>query len=163
MESRLKKIVSGILLVSLLTPSFAFADTTVPASQEPTIAPLNQGQPAPWPGVLLNAAAVGSVKFDKDHEKEKIDTAVQKAVSDVITQKSGEIDILKASFNSSLTQKDALIEEKDGQVKTVREENEKLRDELANAPNRTTWFGLGFIGGILVTVATAFAVSQVSK
>lgn len=162
MENNLKKLVSLVLLTTLLSPNVALADG--PATpQEPTIAPLNQGQPAPWPGVLLNAAAVGSVKFDRDHEQEKIDAAVQKAVSDVITQKSGEIDMLKVSFNSSLTQKDAILEEKEGQIKTFREENKKLRDDLANAPNRSTWFGLGFVGGILVTVATAFAVSQVSK
>jgi len=162
MESKLKKLVSVVLLTSLLCPNVALAENTA-APLEPTIAPLNQGQAAPWPGVLLNAPAVGSIKFDKDHEKEKIDAAVQKAVSDVITRKNGEMDTLKVSFSSNLVQKDALLEEKDGQIKTFRDENKKLRDELANAPNRSTWFGIGLVSGILVTVATAFAVGQVSK
>jgi hypothetical protein len=162
METNLKKLVSVILLASFLGPNVALAESTA-APLEPTIAPLNQGQTAPWPGVLLNAAAVGSIKFDKDNEKEKTDAVVQKAVSDVITQKNGELDMLKVSFNSSLAQKDALLEEKEGQIKTFRDENKKLRDEVANAPSRTTWFGLGLVSGILVTVATAFAMGQVSK
>lgn len=162
MESNFKKIVS-FLLLTFLCPNVAFAEKLSVTSSEPTIAPLNQGQAAPWPGVLLNATAVGSIKFDKDHEKEKIDAAVQKAVSDVTTQKNGEIDLLKSSFNSSLVQKDILLEEKEGQLKIFRDENKKLRDDLSNAPSLATWLGIGFASGILVTVATAFAVTQVSK
>lgn len=163
MGSNYRNIVSFVLLAVLLCPNVSFAENTVTTLQEPIIAPLDKGQAAPWPGVLLNSVAVGSIKFDKDHEKEKIDTEVQRAVSDVIARKNGELDMLKSSFNSSLIQKDALIEEKEGQIKTFREENKKLREELDNAPSRNTWFGIGFVSGILVTVATAFAVSQVSK
>lgn len=163
MKNNLKKFIAAVLISALIMPTFAFAKSPALTIQEPTIAPLDQGSPAPWPGVLLNAAAVGSVKFDKDHEKEKIETAVQKTVSDMIAQKSGEIDMLKVSFNSSLSQKDALIEEKDGQLKVFQEENKVLRDDLSRSSNSVTWLGFGFVGGILVTIATAFAVSQASK
>ena len=163
MENRFNRLVSVVLIAAMLTPSAAYSAEKVPAPQDPTIAPLDQGQPAPWPGALLNAAAVGSIKFDYDHEKDKIEAAVQKAVSDVTTQKSGEIDSLKATFNSSLIQKDAIIEEKDGQISMLDKENKKLRDEVANAPSRTTWFSLGFAGGIVFTVLTAFAIGQVAK
>lgn len=148
------------ILTIIFNHSLAFAETTV---DEPLIAPLKRGQQAPWPGVLLNAAAVGSIKFDKENEKEKIDTEVQKAVSDVLTRKNGELDILKVSLEGKIEQKDALLEEKEGQLSVFREENKSLREALTNAPNRSTWFGIGLISGILVTFTTVFAVSHVSN
>jgi hypothetical protein len=160
MESKTFKGIALVLIVTLISPN-AVRAAEVPI--EPTIAPLSCGQPAPWPGVLLNPAAVGSIKFDYDHEKEKIDAIVQKAVADVNAQKNGEIDILKASLKSDLTQKEAALEEKQGHITLLETENKKLRDEVANAPSRGTWFGLGFAGGIAFTVLTAFAIGQVVK
>jgi hypothetical protein len=160
MRSSLKKITAVVLLVSLTTPAYA---ATPQAPQEPTIAPLNANEPAPWPGVLLNAPAVASLKFDYDHEKEKIDVIVQKAVNDVLIKKNGELDKNKATCDSLLTQKDALLEEKEGNINLLKDENRALREEVANAPSRTTWFTLGAASGIVFTVLTAFAIGQVAK
>jgi hypothetical protein len=160
MRSSLKKITSVVLLVSFTTSAYA-APPQVP--QEPTIAPLNANEPAPWPGVLLNAPAVASLKFDYDHEKEKIDAIVQKAVNDVLIKKNGELDKNKATCDSLLTQKDALLEEKEGNIGLLKDENSALREEVANAPSRTTWFTLGAASGIVFTVLTAFAIGQVAK
>lgn len=156
---RSKKILSSILIVSLLQTSFSYAEVVTP--QDPTICPLSAGQAAPWPGVLLNAPAVASVKFDRDHTEERMKVAVDKAVADVLTQKNGEIDREKASCISNVAQKDAVIEELNGKTKIFEQENKKLREDLANSPNRTTWFSLGFAGGILFTIATAIAIGQV--
>lgn len=160
MESKTLKAIALVLITSLISPSIVSA-AEVPV--EPTIAPLSYGQPAPWPGVLLNPAAVGTIKFDYEHEKEKIDAIVQKAVADVNTQKNCEIDLLKSSIKSDLAQKDASLEEKQGHIDLLEKENKNLRDEVANAPSRGTWFGLGFAGGIAFTVLTAFAIGQVVK
>lgn len=160
MESRSFKTTSFVLIVTLILPTVSHA---ADALVEPTIAPLAQGQPAPWPGVLLNSAAVGSIKFDYDHEKEKIDAIVQKAVDDVNTKKNAEIDVLRSSFKSDLLQKDASLEEKEGHITLLETENKKLRDEVSNAPSRSTWFGFGLASGIAFTVLTAFAISQVVK
>ena len=161
MRSSLKKITSVLLLASLTTPVYAAPVQQAP--QDPTIAPLNANEPAPWPGVLLNAPAVASLKFDYDHEKEKIDAIVQKAVNDVLVQKNGELDKNKATCDSLLTQKDALLEEKEGNINLLKDENRALRNEVANAPSRTTWFTLGAASGIVFTVLTAFAIGQVAK
>lgn len=162
MESRFSRFVSVFLILSLLTPALANATDSV-AHQEPAIAPLAQGKPAPWPGVLLNAAAVGSISFDYDHENDKINAAVQKAISDITTQKSGELDSLKAAFNSNLVQKDALIEEKDANILVLNKENKILRDEVSNTPSTITWFGFGVASGIVLIVLTAFAIGQAVK
>jgi hypothetical protein len=62
-----------------------------------------------------------------------------------------------------LTQKDALLEEKEGNINLLKDENRALREEVANAPSRTTWFTLGAASGIVLTVLTAFAIGQVAK
>lgn len=162
MVSRFKKTVSVLLVVSLTTPGIA-SPFSLQAPQDPTIAPLDYNQPAPWPGVLLNAAAVGSLSFDYNHEKDKIDAIVQKAVNDTLIQKNGEIAQNKATCDSQLAQKDALIEEKNGNIVLLKDENKTLRDEIANAPNRTTWFSIGAVTGVVFTVLTAFAIGQVAK
>lgn len=156
---RSKSFLSSVLIVSLLHASFSYAEPVAP--QEPAICPLNAGQTAPWPGVLLNAPAVASVKFDHDHTEERTKIAVDKAVADVLTQKNGELDREKATCLSNVTQKDAFIEELNGKVKIFEQENKKLREDLANSPSRTTWFGLGAATGILFTIATAIAIGQV--
>jgi hypothetical protein len=149
----------ALILSALFLHSIALAE--IP--EEPTIAPLKKGQPAPWPGVLLNSSAVASIKFDKDTEKERIEAAVQRATSATLAQKNAELELLKVSLDSKISQKDALLEEKNEQLVIFREENKNLRDALSQAPNRTTWFGIGLVSGILVSLATVFAVSQASN
>jgi len=128
---------------------------------EPTIAPLDKGQPAPWAGVLLNASAVGSLKFDYENEKEKIDAIVQKAVNDVLITKNAEIEKEKASCTSIIKQKEAEIEEKTEKTNLLEKQNKKLSEDLLNSPSAVNWFSIGFAGGMAFTILTAFAVTQV--
>ena len=157
----MKKFIANLLIISFLVPSSAWA--TDPSSEEPMIAPLNQGQVAPFPGVLFNKPAAAKVTVEYKHEKSDVQVEVDKAVADVTARKDKELLDAAAICTREKTEKDARITNLDENLKLKQKEADDLKVQLENAPSRTTWFGIGFVSGLAFTLVTVFAVGQVAK
>ena len=157
----MKKFIANLLIISFLVPNSAWA--TDPSPEEPMIAPLNQGQVAPFPGVLFNKPAAAKVTVEYKHEKSDVQVEVDKAVADVTARKDKELLDAAAVCTREKTERDARITNLDENLKLKQKEADDLKAQLENAPNKTTWFGIGFVSGLAFTLVTVFAVGQVAK
>lgn len=157
----MRKLIASLLLVSFLVPRTAIA-SAIP-SEEPVIAPLNQGQSAPFPGVLFNKPAAAKVTVEFKHETADIQIEIDKAVADVTARKNKELFDAAAICTREKSEKDARITTLEETLKLKQKEAEDLKIQLENAPSRSTWFGIGFAGGLAFTLVTVFAVGQIAK
>jgi hypothetical protein len=177
--SRAKSWVAGVMIASLVLPSAAFAEsgTSAPASSasasvsiappppkasaEPdvgmTTAPLRKGDKAPFTGVLLSPSAAASIIADIKNHAAAISIEVDK------TKKEAEA---KCEFDKKNLKADAEADKKimqaqiDDQKTTITRLDKDLKAAEAAMPSRTVWFGVGFVGGIVLTVITVYGVSN---
>lgn len=157
------------LLVSLIS-SEAFAqkiESTAQGKDAALLFPMSKGQTAPFPGILLSPPA--AIKIMTDHSvfesrlKLEVDTAVNiaraKLLFDLKEQESrciSEKNIQDAKLSSS----EARIQLLEKDLATSEQNLLKLRE---NIPSRVTWFGIGFASSVIFTIATAYAIGQVSN
>lgn len=153
----MKRLVASILLVSFLCPATSFAE----AADEPMVAPMSQGEAAPFPGVLFNKPAAAKVTVEYKHDSTDCQVEIDKAVGDVIAKKNREISDLTATCNREKAEENARITTLESTLELKQNEIDSLTKQVEAAPKRTTWFGLGFLGGVVFTIATAFAIGQV--
>ena len=146
----LNKIVAIILLVTF--PVLAFADDV------PKIKPMNQGEVAPFAGVLFNSAAVAQSVAEKEYNSEqcrlRIDHMEQKekAKCDLLVSTTRvEIDFLKQKYDSILKIKD--------------EENNRLQKFALERPNKNShwWFAGGVVAGIVTSIAIFYAAVEIRE
>jgi len=165
------KKLSHLLLLFVLTSSTAHAQdvkvTPQLGSDLELVYPMASGQLAPFPGVLFSSRATARVIAEYSLFDERLQLEVETAVAvtqakmnfelkELESRCTSEKDVLQAQVNSrnekiTILQRDLSKAEED--VKTLKEE----------MPNRATWFGLGFAGGLVFTIAAAYAIGQVAN
>ncbi len=155
----------------MLSTGTAWADDTtglstpVPVSAvqpptTPTIVPLKPGNVVPWPGLLLNPAAVAQIKVDLDSAKEQCAIVTRRAVDEQKAQDDYQTALQKAAHDRIQAELQASLKSRTGEVNDLTKRLEKAEKDR---PNPYLWTGLGFGAGIAVTVLTVFAVSQATK
>jgi len=152
----MKKLVSYVLVASMLATSVpAWADPPAP-TPPPIVTPLKQGQVAPWPGVLLSPPAVARVVAQQDTSSAAIALAVQHQAELDAAQKKYALDSATTTCTADKTVLQA-------EVTDYQKQNQILTDQLKKAtsgPSAPVWIGIGVVGGVVVTVLTAFVVSK---
>ena len=142
-----------IAIVLLMTfPTLAFADGT------PQIKPMNQGEVAPFSGVLFNSEAVAQSIAEKEYnadqcrlrtahieQKEKIRCDLLVATVKV------EVDFLQKKYDSILTIKD--------------QEINRLQKFALERPNKNShwWFAGGVVAGIITSIAIFYAAVEIKE
>jgi len=127
--------------------------------------PMNSGQAAPFPGVLFSSKATAKVIAEYSLFDERLQLEVETAVNTTQARMKFEMkeqesrcttekDVLRAQLSSGEERLKIL----DRDLKNSEEEVRRLKDEM---PSRSVWFGLGFAGGLVFTIATAYAIGQV--
>lgn len=154
----MKKTISTLLLITFLTPATSFGDSL---QDEPMVAPINQGQAAPFAGVLFNKPAAAKVTVEYKHDTSDLQVEIDRAVADAIAKKNKELSDASAVCTREKTELSAKIVSLNETLRIKQEENDSLKTQVENSPKRTTWFGLGFATGLVFTVATAFAIGQI--
>lgn len=131
------------------------------------ISPLKKGQSAPFAGVLLTPKAVATIITELGTIKEKIAIEVKSSSNTIEAKKNFELAELKTSCNSDKKIIQAVVDEKLSRIKNleavIKKSEDALRQSQDAAPSRTLWLGVGFVGGVVVSVITVFAVSQAVK
>lgn len=181
---KIQKIISTILLVSMLVPQVALAqgapspDPDPPVTKEPlptpslmpgekdpglAISPMKKGQRAPFTGVLLSPEASANIIVEFETFQERIQLEVNKAIKQEQADCQKKTSDLEAASVADKKILQADIDEKERAISGLNLDVKKLKDEKAAAWAPTTWIGLGAAGGILLTVLTAFAISKATK
>lgn len=122
----------------------------------PAISPMKKKQIAPFTGVLLSPAAVAAVITDYKTAEQKTEIEVKKAVGLIEAKRAFDVSEIKASSEADKKIMKASLDEKTARIKI-------LEDQVANVPSRTTWAGIGFVGGVIFSALTAFVVVQIVK
>lgn len=159
----MKRAIATLLTATMLATSVpAWADppaptTTVTApTPPPVIFPLNKGQPSPLTGVLFSPEAVAAVIA-------RLDTAT--AAAQLAVQHQAEIDAAQQKYALD-TQKSTCDADKKvlgAQVLDLQNQNKILQDQLkqnTGGPGAPVWIGIGVVGGVVLTVVTAFAITK---
>jgi len=127
---------------------------------EPTIVPVRPGSIIPWPGLLLNPAAVAQIKVELDSAKQQCAIVTKRAVDEQKAHDDYELALQKAAAERAQAEAAASIKTKTSEINDLTKRLEKAEKDK---PNTYLWTGLGFGAGVVVTVLTVFAVSQASK
>lgn len=163
----MKKAISTLLVATMLATSVpAWADPPVPTTPPaatvtaptppPVISPLNRGQPSPFTGVLFSPEAVAQVIAASDTAKAAAALAVQHQAELDAAQQKYALD----SAGTTCTADKSVLQ---AQLTDQQKQNQILTNQLKSAssgPGAPVWIGIGFAGGVVVTVLTAFAISK---
>ena len=146
----LNKITATVLLI--VFPVLAFADGT------PKIKPMNQGEIAPFPGVLFNSAAVAQSIAEKEYNDEQcrlrigyIEQKEDAKCKLLVTTAAAEMNFLKQKYDSILKIKD--------------EEVNRLQKFALERPNKNShwWFAGGVVTGIITSIAIFYAAVEIRE
>lgn len=162
------------MLASFFSVSTSYADDTVttrlaatppPIStvqppSDPVILPLRPGNVVPWPGLLLNPAAVAQIKVDLDNAKGQCEIVTQRAVAEQKAHDDYDKAVAKAESDRQKAVLEANLRSRTSELNDL---TKRLEAAEKDKPNTYLWAGLGFGAGIAVTVLTVFAVNQASK
>lgn len=129
------------------------------------VCPLAQGQQAPFAGVLLSSRASAAVIAEYSLFDERLKLEVENATRVAQVKHEFEIKEQESRFITEKTTMSAQIESRDEKItildRDLKKSEEQVRRLTEEMPSRATWFGIGFAGGIVFTIATAYAIGQV--
>ena len=131
-----------------------FLLTSIALSQ-PIMAPLSEGEAAPFDGRLFNDEAVVSMLSMKDHLEEQCDIQSALNYSLSLSEKQLEIDLLQIEKETLETKHELLMEIKEQEIQTLRKHVN---------PRGTLWAFLGgFAVGTGASLSTYYAVQKMTE
>ena len=139
------------ILLLVTFPVLAFADT-------PKIKPMNQGEIAPFSGVLFNSEAVAQSIAEKEYNADQCRLRIghieqkEKIKCDLLVSTvKVEVDFLQKKYDSILKIKD--------------EEVNRLQKFALERPNRNShwWFAGGVIAGIVTSITIFYAAVEIRE
>jgi len=150
----MKRFVSSVLVAAMLA-------TSAPAWADPpaVVAPLDKGQPAPFPGVLFSPEAVAKVVAERDSAAQTLTLAVQHQADVDAAQLKFQIDRLTSTCVADKSILQAQVDDGKRQINIL---NDQLK-KTTGGPSAPVWIGLGAVSGVILTVVTVFAVGQATK
>lgn len=135
------RYISIILLI--IFPLTAVADL-------PQVAPLNEGDPAPYSGVLYNAVAVAETIAQREALIAQHSLNLEILEERLRAELGLTIDNLQADLDSYEKKYNSMVEIKDEQIRNLQ--------EVALAKGNSSWWFVGGIGsGILLTIGVVYA------
>ena len=135
------KIIAIVLL--LVFPVQAYADM-------PQIAPLGQGQPAPFSGVLYNPTAVAETIAQREALIAQHSLNLEILEERLRAELGLTIDNLQADLDSYEKKYNSMVEIKDEQIRN-------LQEVALDKGNSSLWFVGGIGSGILLTIGVVYA------
>ena len=148
----MKQLLALILISTLIFPTYVFAQ------EAPKITDIQEGQPAPFAGTLLNPAAAAQIIA----EKENIKSECELKYAYIKEREKAKCDLLISNLNVSLdiTQKkyESIISIKDDEIKRLNEIALKSSGDYSH-----WWAAGGFIVGALVSIGIFYAAAEVAN
>ena len=113
------------------------------ALAEPLMAHLEEGDPAPFSGRLMNDEAVANIIAGREMSVEQCEIQKSLAVATTKAELQLELDYLKAELETEQKKNATLLELRDTEISALRKEMK---------PNKTMW---AFFGGFLLATGTS--------
>ena len=126
------------------------------AHADEQMAVMTAGEEAPFDGTLFNVEAAARILSELKFSKETCEIESSRAIELQAAQYDLKIDRLQASYDSLKFKHEELIKIKDGQIQFY--EKELLRPRMSG----NAWFAIGVGSGVLLTVASGYALNQAS-
>lgn len=152
----MRPIISLVLSLLLIFPIPLFADVPELPPQ-PRITGIQEGEAAPYSGVLLNTIAAAQIFVDKDHSQEECGLRIQLEVEKETQRMNLLLDSMKVTLESAEERHNSILEIKNQEI-------ERLSEIASETPNDYSmwWFAGGVIAGIGLTIGVAFAINEVN-
>ena len=146
----LNKTIATILLAAF--PVLVFADDL------PKIKPMNQGEVAPFAGVLFNSAAVAQSVAEKEYNSEQCRLRIEH-----VEQKEGAK--CKLLVTTATVEMDFLTKKYDSILKIKNEEINRFEKLVLEKPNKNShwWFAGGMVAGIVTSVVIFYAAVEIGE
>ncbi len=147
------------------TPLVAHADDTPPPRVDTTtinlgkVTQMRKGQHAPFSGILLSDTAAAKLFADLKFTERECQLRLTRELRINTLQLTSQIDALKLRLDVETTRSTSLLAVKDQRIKFL-EENWRPTPWYESGE---FWFAMGIVGGILITVASGYAISQAGK
>ena len=148
MKSLISIFLFALTVLVATYPSDAHADEKM--------AIMVEGEEAPFDGTLFNTEASARILSELKFSKETCEIETKRALELQAAQYDLKIDRLQASYDSLKFKHDELMKIKDGQIQFY--EKELLRPRMPG----NAWFAIGVGSGVVLTIASGYALSQVS-
>ena len=148
----MKSLVSIFLF--MLVVFIAACPSNAHAGEQMTV--MIEGEEAPFDGTLFNTEAAARILSELKFSKETCEVETKRALDLQAAQYDLKIDRLQASYDSLKYKHDELMKIKDGQIQFY--EKELLRPRMSG----NAWFAIGVGSGVLLTVASGYALNQAS-
>jgi len=178
-----KKIISALVLASLVAPQVCFAQDKVPSpdaepkksfgelvppvrlapgEEDPgkALSPMRKGQKAPFTGVLLAPASVADIIVDTETIEERIHIEVTRAMQEEQAKCDKKVSDLDARLTAD---KKVLQASVDGRLREINILNVELKKSQSFIRNPVLWGGVGFVVGVGLSAAGVYAITRASK
>ncbi len=123
------------------------------------VSQLRRGQHAPFSGVLLSDEAAARLFADIKFSERECQLRLSRELRLNTLQLTSQIDALKLRLDVETTRSTALLSVKDERIKFL-QKNWKPTPWYESGE---FWFAMGIVGGVLLTVASGYAISQAAK
>jgi hypothetical protein len=154
-DIEMKRVLSSLLVTTMLVSSMpAWADATAAA-----VSPISKGQTAPYTGVLLSPQALAQIVAQQDTVAAAMQLAVQHQSNIDAAQSQFQIAQQATTCTADKSDLQAQVDDDKKQINTLTVQLKHNTGGLG-AP---TWIGVGVVGGVALSVLTAFAISKVTK
>ena len=135
----------------MLLPTVSLADTPELPPQ-PRVMGIQEGEAAPYSGVLLNSIAAAKVFAEKDYSQTQCDLRVTYEVEKELARVNLILETTRVSMESMEQKYTSLLQIKDNEI-------ERLSDITSNTNDYSVWWATGgIVVGIGLTLAVVYAV-----
>tara|TARA_R110001583_G_scaffold48919_12_gene153158 strand:+ start:3756 stop:4193 length:438 start_codon:yes stop_codon:yes gene_type:complete len=140
-------------IIIVLTSAFL---STAQASGQ--IVTLEKNDLAPFAGTLFSTSAAARIAIELENNDTTCGLKIGQAVEKQKAYDKFQFDLKQASLDACLEKYTVVVDLKQNQIDTMTEQLKKN-----TGPQPAWWFAGGVVGGIAVTVLSAWALSQVSR
>jgi len=147
-------------LMVILQSSVVFANTG--NDDVPKIAPITKGDPAPFDGTLLNIPASAKLLTGLENDGAECDLKINTALVTQGATHQRKISIMQAELNACNDRYDKIIMIKNDQISFL---EKSLLNHTSNHwyESNEFWLSTGVVAGILITVASGYALGQAAR
>ena len=139
-----------IVVLSSVCLSTAMADEQ--------IVTLKKNDPAPFNGTLFSTAAAARIAIELENKDTVCGLKISEAVDKQKAFDKFQLDLKQASLDACNEKYTVVVDLKQNQINDLTEQLKKN-----TGPQPVWWFSAGIVGGVTVTVLSAWALSQASN
>ena len=145
-------MLSRFIIIALCS---AFLSTAQGSDQ---IVTLKKNDPAPFAGTLFSTSAAARIAIELENKDVVCGLKISEAVEKQEAFDKFQLDLKQASLDACVEKYTVVVDLKQQQLNDLTEQLKKN-----TGPQPAWWFAGGMVGGVVVTVLSAWALSQASR